>query len=79
LPIGDYIQMASRHVLTVNQVFEIMLEWLKVQDWEKAFMHVIPKRKLAATKKDTEDQDKDDEDDEDEENEADAEIEDTED
>jgi len=69
--------MASRHVLTVNQVFEIMLQWLKVQDWEKAFMHVIPKRKLAATKKGTEEQDKDDEDDEEEEEEA--EIEDIED
>lgn len=38
--------MASRHVLTVNQVLEIMLRWLENQDWEKAFMHVIPKRKL---------------------------------
>ena len=38
--------MASRHVLTINQVLEIMLQWLESQDWEKAFMHVIPKRKL---------------------------------
>lgn len=38
--------MASRHVLTVNQVLEIMLQWLVSQDWEKAFMDVIPKRKL---------------------------------
>jgi tRNA (guanine9-N1)-methyltransferase len=38
--------MASRHVLTVNQVLEIMLRWLVSQDWEKAFMDVIPKRKL---------------------------------
>ena len=61
LPIGNYIQMAARHVLTVNQVFEIMLQWLKVQDWEKAFMHVIPKRKLAKGKGNTEEQSKDDE------------------
>ena len=38
--------MASRHVLTVNQVVEIMLRWLVSRDWEKAFMEVIPKRKL---------------------------------
>ena len=39
--------MASRHVLTVNQVLEIMLRWLEVKDWENAFLSVIPKRKLA--------------------------------
>jgi tRNA (guanine9-N1)-methyltransferase len=41
--------MASRHVLTVNQVLEIMLQWLVSQDWEKAFMDIIPKRKLPET------------------------------
>lgn len=46
LPIGDYIKMSTRHVLTVNQVLEIMLRWLEFQDWEKAFMDAIPKRKL---------------------------------
>lgn len=38
--------MAARHVLTVNQVLEIILRWLECRDWEKAFMDVIPKRKL---------------------------------
>ena len=38
--------MASRHILTVNQVLEIMLRWLDTKDWEKAFLDVIPKRKL---------------------------------
>lgn len=38
--------MATRHVLTVNQVLEIMLRWLEIRDWEKAFLNVIPKRKL---------------------------------
>jgi tRNA (guanine9-N1)-methyltransferase len=38
--------MASRHVLTVNQVLEIMLSWLVNNDWQKAFMEIIPQRKL---------------------------------
>ncbi|KAF8250061.1 guanine-N1--methyltransferase, partial [Wilcoxina mikolae CBS 423.85] len=46
LPIGEYIRMASRKVLTTNQVVEIMLEWLKERDWEKAFVKVIPQRKM---------------------------------
>jgi len=46
LPIGDYIKMAARHVLTVNQVLEIMLRWLETREWEKAFMAIIPQRKL---------------------------------
>ncbi|OAD80066.1 hypothetical protein PHYBLDRAFT_100719, partial [Phycomyces blakesleeanus NRRL 1555(-)] len=45
LPIGEYLQMASRKVLTVNHVFEIMIKWLEHKDWEKAFMEVIPQRK----------------------------------
>jgi tRNA (guanine9-N1)-methyltransferase len=56
LPIGDYIKMASRHVLTVNQVLEIMLRWLEFQDWEMAFMSVIPKRKLPEAQKGKEDE-----------------------
>ncbi|KAG0175615.1 tRNA (guanine(9)-N(1))-methyltransferase [Apophysomyces sp. BC1034] len=50
LPIGEYIQMASRKVLTVNQVFEIMLKWLECRDWKKAFMDIIPQRKLKEGK-----------------------------
>lgn len=33
-------------MLTVNQVFEIMVKWLDCRDWEKAFMEIIPERKL---------------------------------
>ena len=50
LPIGDYIQMASRSVLTTNQVAEIMLRWLELGDWGEAFDKVIPKRKGGVLK-----------------------------
>ncbi|KAI9707230.1 MAG: tRNA (guanine(9)-N(1))-methyltransferase [Candelina mexicana] len=45
LPIGEYIQMASRSVLATNHVFEIMLKWLALGNWAEAFLLVIPKRK----------------------------------
>ncbi|KAI9247317.1 guanine-N1-methyltransferase [Sporodiniella umbellata] len=46
LPIGDYMSFASRKVLTVNQVVEIMIKWLDCNDWKEAFEQVIPSRKL---------------------------------
>ena len=45
LPIGDYMQMASRFVLATNHVVEIILRWLELGDWGKAFLQVMPKRK----------------------------------
>jgi tRNA (guanine9-N1)-methyltransferase len=45
LPIGDYLEMASRRVLATNHVVEIMIRWLESGDWAKAFLEVIPKRK----------------------------------
>ncbi|KAK4154308.1 guanine-1-methyltransferase-domain-containing protein, partial [Chaetomidium leptoderma] len=45
LPIGEYMAMQSRYVLTTNQVVEIMAKWLECGDWGEAFLDVIPKRK----------------------------------
>ena len=45
LPIGEYLQMTSRFVLATNHVVEIMLRWLELGDWGKAFLQVMPKRK----------------------------------
>ncbi|KAI9147824.1 tRNA (guanine(9)-N1)-methyltransferase [Paramyrothecium foliicola] len=45
LPIGQFMVMQSRQVLATNHVVEIMLRWLECEDWGKAFLKVIPKRK----------------------------------
>lgn len=50
LPIGEYMQMASRFVLATNHVSEIMVRWLELGDWGEAFERVIPKRKGGVLK-----------------------------
>ncbi|KAK4461092.1 guanine-1-methyltransferase-domain-containing protein [Cladorrhinum samala] len=50
LPIGEFMRMQSRFVLTTNQVVEIMAKWLQCGDWAEAFMDVIPKRKGGVLK-----------------------------
>ncbi|KAK0611490.1 guanine-1-methyltransferase-domain-containing protein, partial [Immersiella caudata] len=50
LPIGEYMKMQDRFVLTTNQVVEIMVKWLGCGDWAKAFLDVIPKRKGGTLK-----------------------------
>ncbi|KAH9948749.1 guanine-1-methyltransferase-domain-containing protein [Amylocystis lapponica] len=47
LPIGTYLStLRTRKVLTVNQTFEILLQWVETRDWEKALWEVVPKRKF---------------------------------
>ncbi|KAJ3195257.1 tRNA methyltransferase 10 [Irineochytrium annulatum] len=46
LPISEFIVLASRKVLTINQVLEIMLKYLDMESWRGAFMETIPQRKL---------------------------------
>ncbi|KAH9965974.1 guanine-1-methyltransferase-domain-containing protein [Russula dissimulans] len=47
LPIGRYLShLATRKVLTVNQVFEILVKWVETRDWEQSLYAVIPRRKF---------------------------------
>lgn len=45
LPIGEYLKVEGRKVLTVNQVFDILLQFLEHGDWLVALHNVIPQRK----------------------------------
>jgi len=45
LPIGKFMAMSTRKVLTVNHVFEILVKYAQTNSWEQAFQSVIPKRK----------------------------------
>jgi len=51
LPIGKYLaELTTRKVLTVNQVFDILLHWVDKRDWESAIRDVVPKRKMKDQK-----------------------------
>ncbi|KAI1820712.1 tRNA-methyltransferase-domain-containing protein [Xylaria intraflava] len=54
LPIGEYMVLQHRHILTTNHVVEIMLKWLETGDWGTTFMKVIPTRKGGKLKGDEE-------------------------
>ncbi|CAI6339101.1 unnamed protein product [Periconia digitata] len=50
LPISEFMQLKSRQVLVTNHVQDIMLKWAELDDWGKAFMEVMPKRKGGVLK-----------------------------
>jgi tRNA (guanine9-N1)-methyltransferase len=54
LPIDEHLDMATRRVLTVNHVFEIMLRRYAGQQWPQLLLDVIPARKQATNKKEKE-------------------------
>ncbi|THH16621.1 hypothetical protein EW146_g4047 [Bondarzewia mesenterica] len=65
LPVGRYLSnLPTRKVLTVNQVFEILLKWVETRDWEQALYSVIPKRKFQNGSAHVKEQGDDDDDDE---------------
>ncbi|KXZ44831.1 hypothetical protein GPECTOR_61g784 [Gonium pectorale] len=47
LPISRHIQLASRAVLTVNHVFQILVEYFNRRDWAAVLDAVLPMRKRA--------------------------------
>jgi tRNA (guanine9-N1)-methyltransferase len=49
LPIERYLaSLPTRKVLTVNQIFEIMVKWVETRSWEEALHAVVPERKFQA-------------------------------
>lgn len=52
LPIGIYLkELPTRKVLTVNQVFDILVKWVECRDWRKALYDVMPLRKFENVSK----------------------------
>lgn len=46
LPIGKFIKLDGRHVMTTAHVVHILLEYLTHKDWKTAFNNAIPERRI---------------------------------
>ena len=49
-PLQEYVTLGSTHVLAVNHVFDILLEFQRTNDWRTAFGAVLPQRKSPSWK-----------------------------
>lgn len=50
LPIKENFALAATHILTVNHVYEILLNYAKYKDWVRAIKEVMPNRKAPVEK-----------------------------
>ncbi|CAB3406241.1 unnamed protein product [Caenorhabditis bovis] len=55
LPIDEYVHLKTRRVLTINQVYEILVHFSVHKDWEQAFLSIVPERKGLKKKEKTPD------------------------
>ena len=47
LPIKEYFTLCATHILTVNHVFEILLNYSISKNWKNAIELALPKRKVV--------------------------------
>uniref|UniRef100_A0A2M3ZJ33 tRNA (guanine(9)-N(1))-methyltransferase n=1 Tax=Anopheles braziliensis TaxID=58242 RepID=A0A2M3ZJ33_9DIPT len=50
LPLAEHVVIKTRTILTINQVFEIMLHIHAGRDWQSTLLEVLPQRKGAIAK-----------------------------
>ncbi|KAI7823967.1 guanine-1-methyltransferase-domain-containing protein [Kickxella alabastrina] len=62
LPIGKYIKLSTRKVMTVNQIFEMIVRFVDHGSWKTAFQDVIPLRKFKEGDIEANDDENDDDD-----------------